>query len=616
MSERKRFRGVVTALGAVGVLGVAGQACLDRPVAKPNTLLQSGVSLDVVNNAVDSVDILFEVDNSNSMRDNQSNLARQFDVLISQLVSPPDRDMDGRPDYPPVKSLHVGVVSSDLGTPGSVVPSCVNSDVGDDGLLNPIRNGQSMRGHQPWTTARAGDRPARCTMDPNQYPSFLEFDAATSNAADFREDFVCNAFLSVGGCGLEQQLESVYRALVVHNPRAQPGNMDPNAGFVRDNAVLAIVIVSDEEDGSTRDCRYAEGGMPCTDALGVFDSTSGAWAAADLNLRFYMYQTGSPQDPTWPLDRYIDPAHPNRGFTSLKLNKPSQVIFATIAGVPLQLPMVAGANPPQVDWATLLDTNGGIATMSNEGPISMRQANMDPQCSTRVVPACRREGTSYDPMRPACDTTQQYFAWPSRRIVEVARRFDTTYHGNGAVSSICANDYSPALQTIVQRIQRQLSGRCLSRALVTNASPPCCTGTPTPGCTTGSLCGTAEAIAVRCTVKEYLPSSVDASSWCNAGHGRRMGDMENGQHVCLVDQVAVQLGMNPPAGAHGFYYDTSIDPSAPSCMQRISFTTGDSIPNGATAKIECVQTGAIGDSTDAGTHTAADSGTHTATDAH
>ncbi len=597
MSERTRFRGVVASLAALGALGAVGYGCLDRPVAAPDTKLQSGVRLNVVNNAVDSVDILFEIDNSNSMRDNQTTLARQFDVLISQLVSPPDANMDGTPDYPPVKSLHVGVVSSDLGTPGSVVPSCVNSDVGDDGLLNPIRNGQSMRGHQPWTTAQPGARPARCTMDPNQYPNFLEFDAMSTDPAVFREDFVCNALLSVGGCGLEQQLESVYRSLVVHNPRAQPGNMDPNAGFVRDNAVLAIVIVSDEEDGSVRDCRYAEGGVDCTDAISVFDSTSAAWAAADLNLRFYMYQPGSPQDPTWNLDRYIDPARPNRGFTSLKLNRPDQVIFATITGVPLQIPLRAGGGPNDVDWDALLGTNpngsDGLTTMSNEGPVSMRQANMDPSCSTRVVPACRREGTSYNPAMPACDTTQQYFAWPSRRLAEVARRFATTYN-NGAISSICANDYSPALRQIVERIQQRLSGRCLPRALESSPSPPCCTGTPVPGCATGSLCGTPEAISVRCTVKEYLPSTINPAEWCTATHGRRRSDPENGRQVCVVDQVAVRPGMGAPADAHGFYYDTSVDPAAPQCTQRISFTTGDSIPNGAESVIECVQTGVSG----------------------
>jgi hypothetical protein len=595
---------------AVAMLGLLGQGCLDRPVAAPDTRLQSGVSLAIQNNAVDSVDILFEIDNSNSMAANQASLARNFRTLIDQLVSPPDVNMDMVPDYPPVKSLHVGIISSDLGTPGSTVPSCANSDIGDDGLLNPIRNGQAIRSHQPWTTDRDRVRPARCMAnDPNQYPSFLTFEAASTDPAVFRDDFVCNAYLSTGGCGLEQQLESAYRALVVHNPRLQAGNMDPNNGFVRPDAVLAIVIVSDEEDGSVRDCRYAESGVACTDGIGVFDSTSAAWASTDLNLRFYMYAPGSAQDPTWNLDRYMNPRAPNRGFTSLKPNRPENVIFAAIAGVPIELPQTPNG---QTDYAALLGTmadgSDGYTGMSAEGPVSMRQRNMDPSCSSRVVPACRRQGTTYNPAMPPCDTMVQYFALPSRRIVEVARRFQATYN-NGSISSICQTDYTTALQQIVQRIQQRLSGRCLPRVLATTRST-CCMGVPTPGCTTGPLCSAPTAVAVRCNVRERLPSTVNPADWCTAAHGRRRetgsAATENGRAVCVVSQVAVTAGAVAPAGSHGFFYDTTVDPANPTCAQRISFTDGDSVPTGAEATIECVQSDNL--SLDGGTAAAGDGG--------
>ena len=367
--------------------------------------------------------------------------------------------------------MHVGVVSSDLGTPGSVVPSCANSDVGDDGLLNPIRNGPAIRMHQPWTTAAPGIRPPRCENRLDQYPNFLDFSAETTSASTFRDDFVCNAYLSIGGCGLEQQLESVYRALVVRAPGpGSGGSGDPNAGFVRDNAVLAIVLLTDEEDGSVRDCRYAERGDPdgvCRPggrgaAIEVFDAPNPNWASPDLNLRFYLYEPGSRQDPTWALNRYIDPTRPLRGFTSLKPGRPELVVFAAITGVPLDLPQMGGGLAPDfaavVDWNALLgsrpDGSDGYTGMSREGPISMRHRNPDSNCATRVVPACRRDGSTFDPT--VCNSTQQYFAWPSRRIVEVARRFDTAYRGNGMISSICRNDYSAALGAIASRIGARL----------------------------------------------------------------------------------------------------------------------------------------------------------------
>ena len=91
-------------------------------------------------------------------------------------------------------------------------------------------------------------------------------------------------------------------------------------------------------DLSSLGSRYAEMGVPCTDAVGVFDIMSPDWSSSDLNLRFYMYTPGSAQDPTWPLDRYMDPTRPNRGFTSLKPGRPDLVIFSAIAGVPINLP--------------------------------------------------------------------------------------------------------------------------------------------------------------------------------------------------------------------------------------------------------------------------------------
>ena len=553
-------------------------ACMERAASTPEAGLSSSVVLPVPQRPIDAVDLLFAIDNSGSMRDNQLNLARNFGPLLDPLIAPPLDPGTGRPRHPPVRSLHLGVISTDLGTPGSMVPSCADSDVGDDGLLNPVRNGAATRSHPPWTTAPPNVRPARCEHRADQYPSFLDFDVVRTDPEAFREDFVCNAYLSVGGCGLEQPLEAVYRALVVHGAGAGRG---PNAGFVRDDAVLAIVVVTDEEDGSVRDCRYAEPGDPdgiCREggrgsALGVFDSTDPRWASEDLNLRFYTYAPGGPQDPTWPLDRYIDPTNPRRGYLSVKPS-PELVIFSAITGVPLSLPQRPGTrdpdDPANVDWEALLgrrpDGADGLTAMSEEGPISMRHAHRDAHCTTRVVPACRREGTPWDP--DACDTTRQYFAWPSRRVAEVARRFAS--FGNGTVSSICRRDYADALRRVVERIQRRLPGRCLPRVLETLPRAP------RPG----------EPVRVNCVVRESLPREVSAAAWCTPQRGRRPDTRDaHGRETCLIEQLPVVPGQRPLSG-EGFFYDTS---DREVCPQRISFTDNAALAPGATGTIECVQ---------------------------
>jgi hypothetical protein len=585
----------VMLVGALCLVTMSSAGCLERCVAAPAPNLQSGVRIPVVNNAIENVDMLFEVDNSRSMADNQGNLARNFGPLIDSLVSPPVDPATGRRRYQPVRSLHVGVISSDLGTPGTRVGSCANTEIGDDGLLNPIRNGLAIRAHQPWTTAPAGRRPARCTNDMNQYPSFLTFMSGTTDAQAFRDDFICNAYLSTDGCGLEQQLESAYRALVIHNPREQPGNTDPNAGFVRDNAVLAIVMVTDEEDGSVRDCRYAEAGVPCTSALSVYDQNATEWShPSDLNLRFYLYTPGSAQDPTWPIDRYIDPARPNRGFTSLKPGRPDLVIFSAIAGVPLNLPMRAGASQGQsVDWDALLgrEASGAdaYAGMSAEGPISMRPASRD-ACTSRVVPSCRRQGTA---PTDSCDSGVQYFAQPSRRIAQVVRRFDERYN-NGTLSSVCANDYSGALTQVLERIQSRLSSRCLPRPLETNP-PVCATGQTS---TTARPCASAgQPIQVNCIVREILPPGTTAATACTRDRGRMVSDRDpsTGRDTCLVDQVVVPLGAEPASAARGFWYDTRPDPMSPDCRQNVRFTAGAEPLANAVSVIECVQSAGVAD---------------------
>jgi hypothetical protein len=58
----------------------------------------------------------------------------------------------------------------------------------------------------------------------------------------------------------------------------------------------------------------------------------------------------------------------------------------------------------------------------------------------------------------------QYFAWPSRRIVEIARRFDESplCNGqpchNGIVASVCSTDYSNVMQFIASTCLRRMAG--------------------------------------------------------------------------------------------------------------------------------------------------------------
>jgi hypothetical protein len=201
------------------------------------------------------------------------------------------------------------------------------------------------------------------------------------------------------------------------------------------------------------------------------------WASMNLRLRFLLDEPGSAQDPTWSLDSYVNPSDPAAGWLALKPGHPERIVFGAITGVPL--PNDGSATSWQnadgsTNWDMLLGTVGpggpddfvhrdstqSIHAMSAEGPVSMQQANADPSCPSRTVPSCRRQGSTGS--ATACTSDQQYFAWPARRIVEVARRFDQSplcqggpCH-NGFVASICASDYSTAVHDFTARVVRRL----------------------------------------------------------------------------------------------------------------------------------------------------------------
>ncbi len=399
----------------------APDAAMPTPDVTPDPLQGAG-----------SVDLLVVVDDSNSMTRGQDYLIGNIGQTVMRLIGTHG-----------VRDVRVGVVSTDLGTSGSAVPSCMG-ERGDDGVLNPRVRGAATSAR----TLSPHDGNVFCddTLRAQRYITV----SADDNAMAQLWKPTCQLQLGAGGCGIEQQLEAARRALVT---QGATGGM--NAGFLRRDAALAILVLTDEEDGSVRDCSEHDGVGACDDARSVFDILSPRWASPDMNLRFYNYEPGGAQDPTWPIERYVDPSRPTRGFLGLKPGHPERVLFAAITGVPIAVPHTStGAT----DWDALLgapaagrpdDFNARDASrafadpMNASGPISMRQRDADPMCASRLIPACRQHDTA---PTAACDQASQPFAWRARRIAEVARRFDQSALcsgaacGNGMVASICGDD--------------------------------------------------------------------------------------------------------------------------------------------------------------------------------
>ena len=118
------------------VLTASLMGCFERSAVALTPSVFAGFEGEVRLGSVEQVDLLMVVDNSGSMKNHQLDWLAQIDDLVATLALG-------------VKDLHVGVISTDLGSGGFVIPGCDNSDVGDDGLLNPIRFGPAMQSHLP-----------------------------------------------------------------------------------------------------------------------------------------------------------------------------------------------------------------------------------------------------------------------------------------------------------------------------------------------------------------------------------------------------------------------------------------------------------------------------------
>src|SRR5579871_1912720 len=186
-------------------------------------------------------DLLFMIDNSISMADKQAVLRDAVPDLVQRLVNPncvdPGTGVAGAPaadphqecsgnlirEFAPLRDIHVGIVTSSIGSHGS--PLCESRGLGDAAATNdadPILQQQNDHGYL------IGKR-SRYTNPPGGFPAdgegFLDWNP-DNNAGETVEAFTTTfqqMTVAVGeqGCGLESQLEAVYRFLVDPNPYQQ-----------------------------------------------------------------------------------------------------------------------------------------------------------------------------------------------------------------------------------------------------------------------------------------------------------------------------------------------------------------------------------------------------------
>ena len=297
-SQSKRSVWTLLRAGLAGLAVTVGGAavtvgCLDRPVA-PAVPKTSNVYVDEIRQtAVDKIDLLFMIDNSISMADKQAILADAVPLLVDRLITPicvrsctqadnctPAQEKDGiptngvanadgkcasgAPEFSPIKDIHVGVVTSSLGSHGAPNVKgnvCVEADDDDHAhLLGEIRHlagTYNDQGFLKWDQTK----PAKYNPPGDSVGTMFE--------GKFKEMVVS---ASEHGCGYEASLEAWYRFLIDPTPpqgatlpmgsnTTVPGVQDDTilaqrAAFLRGDSLVAVVMLSDENDCSIVDSGY------------------------------------------------------------------------------------------------------------------------------------------------------------------------------------------------------------------------------------------------------------------------------------------------------------------------------------------------------------------------
>ncbi len=414
---KRSFGAVRKAAIGVASLGIAASltaGCLQRPVQKQEPKTNNVYVDQIRQTAVDKIDLLFMIDNSISMADKQAILADAVPVLVNRLISPVCVDAEGNslgasvdgacaqgePEFNAIRDIHIGIVSSSLGAHGGDVCTEPAPRTNDD----KAQLIAAVRGLPSWNNAGflAWDPGQNKNTPPGESNADALVTAFTSHVTATGEQ----------GCGFEASLEAWYRFLIEPDPPAQVVHVDGNplapivkdgidetvlaqrAAFLRPDSLVAIVMLTDENDcsimdegqgwlvgrsssgvqpyhlpASTEACK-TDANSPCCRSCGTGEAsppdgcgtlaadpecmrTGGALPAVEdaLNLRCYQQKRRFGFDLLYSTDRYVagltNPNVPDRtgALVPNPLFAPSQgkaardkalVFLAGIVGVPWQ----------------------------------------------------------------------------------------------------------------------------------------------------------------------------------------------------------------------------------------------------------------------------------------
>lgn len=303
----------------------------------------------------DGIDVLFVVNDSRAMVPLQERLGDHVAGFLDSLAA-----AEGA-----LPSLHVGVVSTEV--TDSTVP----------GALCPGRTGGELR-------------PVDCLTD-----GAFARSADGNHAGTLADAAACMMQLGDLGCPFEQPLEAMRRAL--------DGSVPGNDGFLRDDALLAVIFVTDEDDCSAAD-PY------------LFSQTTTQYGQ---------------------LSSYRCFAH------GIRCDQPDSATPGPRTGC---VPATDGPLHPVDDYLAFLETRKGGRGRVVVGGL------VPPSSPVQVRREAETGLTLLEPLCPSIGPEIGLQTWPSPRMHALADAIAAATDGEPALGSLCSDDWSVPLAALAGRV--------------------------------------------------------------------------------------------------------------------------------------------------------------------
>ncbi len=397
-------------------------ACPDRTISKVTPEQDGAFTKDIPLSA--DIDILFVIDDSASTSDKQTVFAQNFPMFVAALDNFPGV---GRPN------LHIGVVTSsvDIGVSGFAngQEGCAHPDTLHDGRLQNTQGIGAMSGCPVPNGRYIVDVAQGAGM-----PRLINYPPGGGNPdTNLAPTFSCIAQVGATGCGFEAQLNGMKRALDNSKPE--------NAGFIRPGAFLAVVILTDEDDCSTKDG---------TDGTALFNLPAAQAGPEDFRCQpEFAYKCDTTISPTTAAtytnctvrtDSFLEDPNSFAGFLGT-IKDPNQIVVALIAGDPIY--SIPTALPPGTIVTGPLTQSGQTQALA-----------LEPSCSTTLSNGAMAIGR------------------PSIRLND----FLANFGDHGLFQTVCQTDYSMALTAIGNLLFKAVSP-CLEGDINTKDADPSNPGT-------------------------------------------------------------------------------------------------------------------------------------------